>query len=147
MPWFSTKGQVLQLLGQVVALCIGMHVAFPDMVMNNLLSAGAILFYLLVMTVLVSMWVLISSIKRAPSRESMVVNEVESRGWKRWLASLLYGVGTAVGLYILFFFAGLPGHFIRWPNLYRPISVIGQLLRIRKFCWMGTPMITVRLRM
>lgn len=107
LPWFSTKGQIFQLLGQFAALCIAAHVAFPSMATNNLLSAGAILFYLLVMVVLISLWKLISTYREVQSEEQVVEGKVIPTRWRDWLAPLLYGVSAALTLYILFLFVGI----------------------------------------
>lgn len=64
MPWFSTKGQIAQLCFTAVACVFSGVKAWPDMLENKLLSLGAILFYLLVGLVSVSVYRLQSTIRK-----------------------------------------------------------------------------------
>ena len=64
MPWFTTKGQICQLLVTLAALCLAGYNAWPDMKMSDYLSGGAVLFYILVALVLGSIVHLIVVVRR-----------------------------------------------------------------------------------
>jgi hypothetical protein len=55
MVWFANKGQIIQIILTLAALVLAGKKEFSEMSENNFFSAGAILFYLLVMLVLVSL--------------------------------------------------------------------------------------------
>ena len=48
MPWFSTRGQVVQTIVPILALLIPAIVAWPKLREDQLLAVGPIIFYLLV---------------------------------------------------------------------------------------------------
>ncbi|MEO8053055.1 MAG: hypothetical protein ABI833_21825 [Acidobacteriota bacterium] len=76
MPWFTTKGQIFQLLFQIFAATLAAFKAWPDMMTSNYLSGGAILFYSLISLVLGSILHLIT-IRRSPASAG---NEVYGHG-------------------------------------------------------------------
>ena len=73
MPWFTTKGQILQTLAAFFVVYVQARNAWPDMMASNYFSTGAILFYVLVAVVLGSSVSLIIAIKRGrmPSPEEI----------------------------------------------------------------------------
>jgi hypothetical protein len=60
-PWFSNVGQIIQTVIQLSALVLSGVMAWPQLRDNNLLTGGAIIFYLMVGWVLVSAGLVISS--------------------------------------------------------------------------------------
>jgi hypothetical protein len=64
MLLFANWGQVAQLVVALAALAVASHFAFPSMFMNEFFSAGATLFYLLVLLVFVSIGLLVNSFWR-----------------------------------------------------------------------------------
>jgi hypothetical protein len=52
MPWFTTKGQICQLLVTFSALCLAGFKAWPDMRASAYFTGGAILFYALIALVI-----------------------------------------------------------------------------------------------
>lgn len=65
MPWFSTKGQIVQAFVAAIACVIAGYNAWPTMKQNDLFSIGPILFYILVGTVLFSVVLLLYSVRNA----------------------------------------------------------------------------------
>jgi hypothetical protein len=59
MPWFTTKGQIGQLLFQIIAAILVAIKVWPDMVSNRFLSLGAWIFYVVAASLLYSLWRLI----------------------------------------------------------------------------------------
>ncbi len=70
MPWFTTKGQICQLLVALSALCIATYKAWPDMKANSYFTAGAVLFYVMVTLVLGSMVHLIATSRKTPTQST-----------------------------------------------------------------------------
>lgn len=65
MPWFTTKGQICQLLVTTcLPLCIAGYNARPDMMESKFFTGGAILFYVLVLIVVGSVLHLIAAIRK-----------------------------------------------------------------------------------
>ena len=56
MPWFTSRGHVVQTVAAIAALSFAAHSAWKDMKSSDYFSGGAILFYLLVAIVLISLW-------------------------------------------------------------------------------------------
>jgi hypothetical protein len=63
-PWFTTWGQVIQVMAAVVGCIFAGIKAWPDMKTNQLLSLGSLLFYILVGLVVVSVTLLIRAMTR-----------------------------------------------------------------------------------
>src|SRR5689334_10848641 len=64
MPWFSSKGQIAQVVLAAIACVIAGKKAWPDMNMDKYFSAGSVLFYLLVLTLLVAIWIAVRALTR-----------------------------------------------------------------------------------
>ena len=62
-PWFSNVGQIIQTVIALSALVISGVMAWPQLKGNDLLTGGAIIFYLMVGLVLVSAGLVISSVR------------------------------------------------------------------------------------
>ncbi len=75
MVWFANKGQILQIIIQGIALVIAAKKAFPDMDTSNFFSAGAIIFYLLVASVLVSLWFTVRELVAARRKTKALQDE------------------------------------------------------------------------
>ena len=67
-PWFSNVGQIIQTVIALSALVISGIMAWPHLRGNDLLTGGAIIFYLMVGLVLVSAALVISSIRSSSTR-------------------------------------------------------------------------------
>jgi hypothetical protein len=63
-PWFTSKGQVIQVAAAIVGCIFAGVKAWPDVRSNEFLTLGAILFYVLVSLVVVSIVVLIRALHR-----------------------------------------------------------------------------------
>lgn len=94
MPWFSTKGQILQLLVAAVALCFVMRPALQSMIASDYFSTGAIVFYLLVVSVLVSVGLLTGAIYRYGKPEQQIAGRLR----RPWVALFLCGTIITVVL-------------------------------------------------
>lgn len=70
LPWFSSKGQIADLVLKILLAVLAGKNAWPQMKQNEFLSAGALLFYGLVATVLISLGILLSAIRKI--RHSLV---------------------------------------------------------------------------
>jgi hypothetical protein len=54
MPWFSSKGQIIQVAAAIIGLVIAASKAYPDFSANRIFSAGPVIFYLLLALALLS---------------------------------------------------------------------------------------------
>ncbi len=54
LPWFASRGQIIQTLIAVLALALAIGRAWPDLSVNDMFTGGAILVYVLVALVLFS---------------------------------------------------------------------------------------------
>src|SRR5712671_6124024 len=78
MPWFTTKGQIGQLLFQIIAAFLVAIKVWPDMVSNRFMSLGAWILYILVALILYSIWRLISALlKPVDVRDETHVGETK----------------------------------------------------------------------
>jgi len=64
LPWFSTKGQVIDLLLKMLLAVLAGFDAWPKMKQNEFLSAGALLFYALVAVVMATLALLIGVLRQ-----------------------------------------------------------------------------------
>src|SRR4051812_48495079 len=65
LQWFTTKGQIIQVLIAALACIFAGIRAWPDMQRTNLFTVGAIVFYLLVALVVFMIIVLVRNSTRA----------------------------------------------------------------------------------
>ena len=66
--WFANRGQIIQTAFNALACVFSAVKAWPDMRTNELLSAGALLFYALVGLLIYSGLRLVRGLRSAPSR-------------------------------------------------------------------------------
>src|SRR5258707_404708 len=74
MVWFQSKGQICQLIATLIAVAIAASKAWPDMMTNNYLSSGAILFYCLVAAMIGTFghWIIVlKKVRGAPANGEM----------------------------------------------------------------------------
>lgn len=83
MGWFANRGQILQIVLQLIALIIAGRNAFPSFMANELLSLGALLFYALVASILVSLWFVFS--RSAPGKWEIQQEEGTRARNRLWL--------------------------------------------------------------
>lgn len=94
-PWFSTKGQVADLVLKILLAVLAGKNALPQMSHNQLMSTGALLFYGIAATLLISVCVVVSAIWRNKAHPTHAVAAVTrtpvetlalNQAWVRWAA-------------------------------------------------------------
>jgi hypothetical protein len=73
LPWFSTKGQIADLALKTLLAVLAGKTAWPEMKQNEFLSAGALLFYGLILAVLVSLGIVLNAIRKARHSRAQVI--------------------------------------------------------------------------
>jgi hypothetical protein len=71
LPWFANKGQIIQIVLAALATGIAGFLAWPRFRENALLSGGAVLFYVLVLLVVVSLVTMLALSRQKPATASV----------------------------------------------------------------------------